>query len=158
MRTCCFLAIAVAVLLSPANSFALDDATRDAILRAGNADDDAVRLAILKELQQKPDLDAALKEDLPKIVSFIENWVDGKNLSFFAGPIYKTRDYDFGIAPESPLYPLTYIYRGRGVFAACIQSGNIWSYYDRRAEWFATALEFFEKYQNKFLKLNPESA
>ncbi|MDI9584490.1 MAG: hypothetical protein QM473_09745 [Acidobacteriota bacterium] len=150
MRTCCFLAIAVAVLLSPANSFALDDATRDAILRAGNADDDAVRLAILKELQQKPDLDAALKEDLPKIVSFIENWVDGKNLSFFAGPIYKTRDYDFGIAPESPLYPLTYIYRGRGVFAACIQSGNIWSYYDRRAEWFATAREFFEKYHAAF--------
>ena len=126
------------------------DATTDAILRAGNADDDAVRLAILEELQQQADPDSALGADLVKLMDFIRQWVDGKRLSFFSRPIYKTRDYDFGIAEDSPLYALTYLYRGRAIFAAAIQSGNIYSYKDRRAEWYAAARDFFDKYHTAF--------
>lgn len=123
----------------------LDGAAVDAIQRAGNVEDDAKRLKILREIQQQPDLPPEFQADLNKLVRFVQRWVDADRLHFFAGPIYKNRDYDFGIEPESPLYPLTALYRGRAVFAATIQSGNIWSYPDRRAEWFATAREFFQQ-------------
>jgi hypothetical protein len=155
-RSCLCPALVVtalsALLVAPAVAqySAPDDATKAAIQRAGNADDDAERLAILRELQEQPDLDPALKADLDKLVPFVEQWVDGTRLHFFSGPVYKTQDYDFGIAPESPVYPLTYIYRGRGVLAATIQSGNIWSYPDRRAEWYGIARGFFEKAHEAF--------
>lgn len=127
-----------------------DAATEAAIRRAGNTDDDAERLAILRELQQKAELDAALKADLEKLIPFVEKWVEGRQLSFFSRPVYKTQDYDFDITPESPVYPLTYLYRGRAVLAATMQSGNIWSYPDRRAEWYGIARGFFEKAHEAF--------
>ncbi len=149
-RTPAVLCAVFLLLLACSAAAEIDRATRDAIGRAGNADDDAVRLAILEDLRQEAHLDDALKADLDRLLDFVRQWVDGKRLSFFSGPIYKTRDYDFGIAQTSPLYPLTYLYRGRAVFAATIQSGNIWSYPDKRAEWFATARDLFEKYHAAF--------
>ncbi|MFO7903230.1 MAG: hypothetical protein ACQESR_16510 [Planctomycetota bacterium] len=133
------------VQATDARAAELDDATRNAIRRAGNVEEDAARLEILRELQADSELPPEFEADLEKLIGFVERWVDGERLHFFSGQIYKTRDYDFGIGPESPLYPLTALYRGRAVFAATIQSGNIWSYPDRRADWFATARNFFEE-------------
>jgi hypothetical protein len=142
--------LVVLVLLCPVACIALDDNTRDAISRAGNADDDGVRLAVLKALATNPDLDPAFKADLTKLVGFIQQWLDGKRLSFFSGTVYKKRDYDLGIEADSPLYPLTYLYRGRAVLAAALESGSIWSYPDIRGQWFATARGFFEQYHTAF--------
>jgi len=118
--------------------------------RAGNADRDADRLALLKELRALPELDPALAADADKLIDFVEKWVEGKNLHFYGREVSRKRDVDFGIAESSPLYPLTYLYRGRAVLTLVMQSGNLWSYRDRRQEWFAIARGFFEKAHEAF--------
>ncbi|MGQ9733105.1 MAG: hypothetical protein ACUVX8_17740, partial [Candidatus Zipacnadales bacterium] len=123
----------------------LGEVEKALIQQAGNADEDAERLALLKELRERPNLDTGVKADVDKLIDFIERWVEAKQLSFYAAPVYKNQDYDFGIVEDSPVYPLTYLYRGRMVLTCVMQSGNIWSYPDRRAEWFAKARGFFEK-------------
>jgi len=120
------------------------------VRRAGNADSDAERLALLKQLRNLPELDPALAADADKLIAFVERWVEGKNLHFYSREVSKRRDADFGIAESSPLYPLTYLYRGRAVLTLVMQSGNIWSYPDRRREWFETARGFFEKTHKSF--------
>ncbi|HJN18147.1 MAG TPA: hypothetical protein QGH10_21790, partial [Armatimonadota bacterium] len=122
----------------------------DLILAAGNADDDSARLELLREIDASPDADARMKADAETLIQFIEKWIEGKQLHFYSRPIYATKDYDFEIAEESPLYALTYLYRGRMVLTAVMQSGNIWSYPDRRAEWFGISRGFFEKTRDAF--------
>ena len=138
-------ALLLAIVPAASHGAELDTVTRALIGRAGNADNDAERLAVLKQLRGKPDLDPALKADLEKIIPVIEKWVEGRNLHFYSREIGKTKDFDFGVAPESPLYPLTYLYRGRMMLTLVMQSGNLWSYPDRRAEWFGIARGFFEQ-------------
>ncbi|UCH35859.1 MAG: hypothetical protein JSV65_05760 [Armatimonadota bacterium] len=122
-----------------------DEPISSVVQKAGNADDDGERLAMLRQLRQRPDLDPALAADLDKLIPFIEQWVDGKRLHFYSSQVGRTKGYDFGIAPDSPLHPLTYLYSGRMVLTIVMQSGNIWSYPDRRAEWFDIARGFFEQ-------------
>lgn len=88
-------------------------ALRSLIQKAGNAYDDAACLSSLRELQKQPDLDVAFKSDLDKTVAQIARWMEDKDLSYFRQQITRTLDYDFGIAKDSPLYPLTCLYRGR---------------------------------------------
>ena len=49
-----------------------------------------------------------------------------QSLDYFGGQVSRTRDYDFGIGPNSPLYPLTYLYRGRMVTWYALESGTVW--------------------------------
>lgn len=134
----------------PAAAQQTEETTEKLLRQAGNADDDADRLGILRELRQSPDLDPQVSADLEKLIPFIEQWVEGKRLHFYSREVGRTKDFDFGIEPDSPLYPLTYLYRGRMVLTIVMQSGNIWSYPDRRSEWFAIARGFFEKAHEAF--------
>ena len=137
------------LLCIPTICFAQDTLT-DQILAAGNADDDADRLAFLQAITERDGLTPELTADLEKITTGVDEWVNNPRTNYFGGQIGKTRDYDFGIAEGSPFYPLTHIYRGRMVFALTIQSGNIWSYPDRRTEWFGIARDHFRAYSDAF--------
>jgi hypothetical protein len=139
------LALAVHDVLAADGQF-----VEEIVRRAGNADSDAERLALLKQLRNLPELDPVLAADADKLIAFVEKWVGAKNLHFYSREVSKNRDVDFGIAESSPLYPLTYVYRGRAVLTLVMQSGNIWSYPDRRREWFETARGFFEKAHESF--------
>lgn len=136
-------------LLLNAVFWALDrpvpDAARSLIQQAGNADSDAERLALLKQLRASPECGETLAADADRLIAFVEKWVAGKNLHFYSGEVSKRRDIDFGIAANSPLYPLTYLYRGRAVLTIVLQNGNLWAYPDRRREWFGIARGFFER-------------
>ncbi len=118
--------------------------------RAGNADDDGERLATLRQLRQRPGLDATLTADLDRVIPFVQQWVDGRRLNFYNSQVNDTKDYDFGLASDSPLYPLTYLYRGRMVLTLAMESSSIWNYPHRRAEWFAIARGFFQKAHEAF--------
>ena len=120
------------------------------VQRAGNADDDAERLALLKQLRALPGLSPALAQDADRLIAFVEKWVEGRDLHFYGGEVSRKRDIDFGIAESSPLAPLTYLYRGRAVLTLVLQNGNLWSYPDRRREWFGMARGFFERAHQAF--------
>jgi len=112
--------------------------------QAGNAEDDAARLQCLKTLRQRPDLNEKLKADLDKLIQEIDRWVNGKKLPYF-GRVRKTLDYDFGIAKDSPVYPLTYLYRARMLIWYTMESGSVWCHADRRRQFLGKARGFLEK-------------
>ncbi len=137
-----FLVLPVAVPLASAAEES--DEVQSLILRAGNVEDDAARLDILRQLQARPGLDEELKADLDKMVTFIDRWQHDKSLwSWYQREISKTADYDFGIERRSPLAPLASFYRGRMLFWVTNEYGNIIGYHDERRRLLDKAVEEF---------------
>ena len=118
---------------------------QELIQRAGNAEDDAVRLEMLKELAEKPDLAPSLAADVDKMVAFVERWIGEKSLwRWYDREVRRTVDYDFQIAEDSPLYPLTCFYRGRMLFWVTNEYGNIIGYHEPRRQFLDKAVEQFK--------------
>ncbi len=126
-----------------------DEAVQAVIQKAGNADSDEVRLAYLKDLAARPRLDAALKSDLDNLIARIERWLNDPRLDYF-GRQARNKDYDFKIDADSPLEPLTWLYRGRMVIWYAMESGSVWHIAERKREFLAVARGFFEKYAGAF--------
>ncbi|MBC8876485.1 MAG: hypothetical protein H8E44_44215 [Planctomycetes bacterium] len=140
------LAVSLIPLLtaSPVTLAAESESVEHLIRQAGNADDDAVRLKILKQLQAKPDLGDALRKEADRLVTVADRWVNDPRLfQWFHQAIRKKLDYDFGVEKESPLYPLTCIYRGRMLVWTANEYGNILGYHDERRRYFDRAVEQF---------------
>jgi hypothetical protein len=134
------------------------DPLRAAIQRAGNADSDKVRLSHLRELLKRPGLDKSLRDDLAKLITQIERWLGDKRLDYFGREAGRNKDFDFKIAEDSPVYSLTWLYRGRMVIWYALESGGVWNAPERKRQFFAAARGFFEKYaeafpQNKIVRM-----
>jgi len=129
----------------------LDERHRTWIQEAGNADSDEVRLILLKQIRNDPTLDGSLKPDADKLVAEVGRWLGAKPLAYFDRELYRKGDYDFGIAPESPFYPLTYLYRGRMLTWVIIESGG-WGKPGAKRAYLDTARGFFEEYAKVFPK------
>ena len=135
--------IALPTMNSPAR--AAEAASREQlILEAGNADDDAARLAVLKRLRAMPELDEGFRAELDRVVALVERWTsDPRLFQWFDREVRKTVDYDAGVGRDSPLYPITCIYRGRMLVWTANEYGNILSYHDERRRFFDRAVEEF---------------
>jgi hypothetical protein len=120
------------------------------ITRAGNLDDDAERLVVLREIQALPGLDPTLKADADAMAAAVALWVDGRDLAYFGGQIGRTMDYDFKIRPDSPFYPLTRIYRGRMLTALVVESGGLIGNANRRRPYLDKAVAEFKAYAAAF--------
>ena len=121
------------------------ETVEELIRRAGSAEQEALRLDILKTLQQQPGIGAPLKSDVDKMVAFVERWIGEKSLwRWWDREIRQALDYDFGIGEQSPLYPLTCLYRGRMLVWATNEYGNIIFYHDTRRKFFDKAVEQFK--------------
>jgi len=118
---------------------------QELIRRAGNNDSDQVRLGLLRELQSRPGLDEPLREDLDRLIPEIDRWINDKSLAYFGGQVSRTRDYDFGISQDSPLYALTGIYRGRMVTWFALESGSVWKIPQQKRKFLDAAREFFDQ-------------
>jgi len=116
----------------------------DLITQAGNAHEDAVRLEILKRLRNAPGADAKLKADVDNMVAAVDQWVHSSRLPYFSRQISRTMDFDFKISRESPLYPITCLYRARMLVWMTLESGNIIRYEDRRRKFLDKAVENFK--------------
>ncbi len=126
------------------------DSVEALILRAGNVSDDGVRLEILQELQQHPQLSPELRSDVERLVREADRWVNGARLDYFSRELLKHQDYDFGIAESSPVYPLTYLYRGRMILRLMFGYGGYWGTEDKRAPLHARARRYFQRYRDAF--------
>jgi hypothetical protein len=151
-------AVELAVGLHTTQLWADSDTIKSTIQLAGNADEDAVRLGYLRQLQEQPGLDELLKKDLDKLILQVERWINEKSLPYFGREVGRTGDFDFGIASSSPLYPLTYLYRGRMVTWYTMESGSVWSIPERKRAFLDKARGFFEKAaeafpENKILRM-----
>jgi len=149
IRSSSFAAAGIAGVLA-GQAEAGRDPIRAAIQRAGNADNDEQRLGYLKELRNRPGLDASLKDDLAKLITQIERWLGDKRLDYFGREAGRNLDFDFKIAGDSPVYPLTWLYRARMVIWYALESGGVWNNQQRKKEYFAAARGFFEKYAEAF--------
>ncbi len=121
-----------------------------AIREAGNADSDSDRLEILKKLRERADLDESFKVELERLIVQIERYINEKNLTYFGREVGRKTDFDFGIAEESELAPLTWLYRGRMVIWYALESGGVWRNEERKRKFFDRARGFFEKYSAAF--------
>ncbi|MHC4755617.1 MAG: hypothetical protein ACYTBP_10790 [Planctomycetota bacterium] len=93
------------------------------IHKAGNTEDEQVRLKLLKELQQSPALtDSTLKKDLGELVESIERWNNTRHLPYFR----PTKEFRIDMSEISPLYPLLCFYRGRQLAWHTIGASGTW--------------------------------
>jgi len=129
---------------------AVQDRLAAAIARAGNAESDRTRLAILKRIRDDDALAVGYKADLEKLIGPVERWVNDTRLPWFGGGVGRRIDFDFGIAPGSPFEPLTWLYRGRMVAWYAAESGSVWANPQRRKQFFDVARGFFERYARAF--------
>ncbi|UCD50540.1 MAG: hypothetical protein JSW27_23815 [Phycisphaerales bacterium] len=129
---------------------AVPGTVQTAIQRAGNADEDAERLGILKELAQRPDLSDKLRADVERIRREVERWLADPRLDYFGRTISQQADWDFGVDPNSPLYPLTLLYRGRMLVWHTMESGGVWNNQPRREAFLGQAKRDFSEYVRHF--------
>ncbi len=115
----------------------------EVIRRAGDAADEMERFRLLKGLESRPDLDAALREDLARLLPVVDEWANGKSRvvvdnSRAAENGYLCRFITGKVKPEgqgavhppepsrgSPLRPVWCLYRGRMLIWRVIQSGPL---------------------------------
>jgi hypothetical protein len=55
-------------------------------------------LDYLKQLRKQPGLDASVNDDLDKLITQIERWLNEKRLDYFGGDVRRNKDFDFKIA------------------------------------------------------------
>jgi len=142
----------LAILASrPAAGADAESSVEQLICQAGNAEDDAGRLAILKRLAARTDLEPRLRGELGRLTAVVQRWVhDPQLFQWFDKPIRSKLDYDFGVGEDSPLYPITSIYRGRMLVWTANEYGNIIGYHDERRRFFDRAIEQFQIAQRAF--------
>ncbi len=150
LNTVLWLVMVLTVLLCATQAKAGDDSISAVIQRAGNAESDAVRLKLLRQLRERPNLDSSLREDLTKLITQIDRWLNEQRLDYFGRQVSRNKDFDFQIPETSVLYPLTWLYRGRMVIWFTMESGGVWSIPHRRREFFGIARGFFEKAARAF--------
>ncbi len=139
-----FLLAACCLAALPGAAGAADSQTDRLIREAGNADDDTARLKILRRLEAAPGRDKTLQKEVRRMVALVDRWVNDPRLfQWFHRPIRKKLDYDFGVRKDSPLYPLTCIYRGRMIVWTANEYGNIKGYHEARRKYFDRAIAQF---------------
>ncbi len=120
------------------------------ISKAGNADDDQARLAYLEELRDLPGLDEQIRSDAERMIAAVERWMHEPKLTYFGREVLETDQYDFGIAEESPLFPLTIIYRARMMVWVTMEYGGYWNDAAIRRERLDIVRAVFEQARDAF--------
>jgi hypothetical protein len=139
------LVLLIAAAVAPTADSAISAEVARLIQEAGNTDSEEGRLVLLRQLRRRSDLEEPSQKDLDRLIPEIERWNNDPSLAYFEGQVARTRDYDFGLEPNSPLDPLTYLYRGRMLTWYALESGTIWSTPHLKRAFLDAAREFFEK-------------
>lgn len=122
--------------LLAATAVAVDADWRDTLSRAGNAEEETVRLALFEELARDPGFPPTHRTELGHLTRVARHWAKG---DFVAPPGEEERGENgalggfffrretlgqttIPVAEDSPLYPLHCLYRGRMLVQTVIQS------------------------------------
>lgn len=118
------------------------------VLRAGNVEDDRVRVAMLETLALRADLEASVKGELGPLLAIARHWAEEDYLAPLseqakgengplAGFFFRKENLArslFPVPEDSPLYPLHCLYRGRMLVQSVIQSTTGRSFEDWTSE------------------------
>jgi hypothetical protein len=115
------------------------------VSRAGNADRDEDRLAILEEFNASLPPSSPYKAETENSIAEIRRWIEDKNLPYFSRQILDKDDYDFGVEEDSPLYPLANLYRARMLLWVTLEYGGYWNKPEKRRERFESIRPLFER-------------
>lgn len=146
MRVAGIGVLCIAALCFRANA----QSAEDLIQQAGNAATDAQRMEILERLSKTPGLDPGVARDAARMREEIQRWLSDSKLYYFDQQILKTDLYDFGIAADSPLFPLAEFYRARMLTWVTLEYGGYWSKEDARRAQFDKIRPLFEKCAQAF--------
>ena len=124
----------------------------DLIQKAGDEDDDKVRLALLKELRALPDLEPDFAVELDSLIKQVDQWIHCQKLMYFYHRVRDDHGWDFGIKEDSSLYPLTFLYRGRMLTWTAFEYSGIQHYPTRRRQVFEEAQWNFKQAARHFPK------
>lgn len=120
------------------------DVVDDLIRQAGNAEDDAQRLDLLKQLATLPDLPPQLRAEVRQMTALVDRWLHDPSLyRWFDRDIRTKQDFDFKIRTDSPLYPLARLYRARMIVWVSNEYGFILRYHNERRKYLDKAVEDF---------------
>ncbi len=100
-------------------------AERDALIRqAGEAPTDAARLDALRTLRDAVADDATLAAETDCLIAWVGEWMTNPRLEFYWRDFRKNEDYDFGVRENSPLFPLTHLYKARMLVWGILEYGG----------------------------------
>ena len=126
------------------------------IQQAGNSNDEHERLTALEQLSAETSLDATLGKELGSLIEFVKKW-NGGSLKFYGAsvrgkPHRAIGDYDFGVAKDSPLWPICELYRGRMLAWTLIENSTVRTH-PKDSKWFKDeAVASFQRVKDAFPK------
>ena len=145
MRRVCILCI-LAFALRGVAAGGQADTVEAAIARAGNAADDAERLAILKQVLKRGDLSDELRTQFAPLVKTIDQYVHSGNITTFG----RSKGFEHKIPDDSPLYPLVCFYRARTLIWHMLEHGGIMGYPERRRDYINRSTKLLRVAQKAF--------
>ena len=134
------------VVLSAGHAAVLDER----IQAVGNARTDESRLVALGHLAKTPKLTPVQQGEVQRLTQEIQRYLTDDRLAYFSRTMLDTDDYDFGVAKDSPLFPLTYLYRGRMLVWVTMEYGGYWSNPEVRRERLDLVRGIFERAHRAF--------
>jgi len=101
----------------------------DLVQQAGNTDDDRVRQSLLQKMAASSDQDEVRRKEAASLAEFAKKWNES-GLKFYGAsvrgkPHRALGDYDFGVAKDSPLWPICELYRGRMLAWTLIENSTV---------------------------------
>ena len=133
-----------------AGKHALAEDLQALIQKAGNAATDEARMLVLEEILALPKLEENHRQEARRLRSEIERYLTDENLTYFGHKVYKTDEYDFGVAKDSPLYALTHLYRARMLIWVTMEYGGYWSDAQKRRDRLDMVRKVFEQANKLF--------
>ena len=153
-------------LIHPFNAMSANEEIERLIQAAGNAEPELERFRFLRELEQRPDLDPALKADLEKLMPVVDLWANGKAhvvvdhsraaengylCRFIKARIGGTAPiYPPAMSAESRLEPIWAMYRGRMLIWQVIQSGPLLGVKESREAYYGEGRRLMEQARKAF--------
>lgn len=129
LRVCVALFAGISTILVACANAAAGSAA-DLIREAGNAHDERDRRAALAQLALLPGISPDLKKEAEAMAELSRKWRDS-SLKFYTAALRSQgkrgipAEYPFGVAGDSPLKPLTDLYRGRMLAWMLIENSTI---------------------------------
>lgn len=141
------LRVAAVLFLAAATASAQSIA---ALIDAAGNGDDAARLLALDAIARHPDASEAVVADSHRLMAEFQRYAADPNLGYFSRAMADGGLWDFGVAEDSPLFPLTGLYQGRMLAWVTLQYGGYWSRPEARAERYGLVRPHFQAYSARF--------